>query len=308
MSQNYDSQADELPIKTRLADATVRRLFYGERAERVLLRLYERYGWRFALKGLPAHYSYPTPTWRIAERYGVVYRLDIATYGGWCVYSHWSSNWKIGQLLQPGQNMVDIGANQGEVALSCAKRVQPGGKVFAFEPNAPAYELLVANLELNPGLPCQPIPLALGATEGTAQLRLPDHRNNGTVTIDAPGVSFGGYIGMCHMETLDGYAERVSMPAIHLMKIDVEGYELAVLEGAMQCIDRWRPLLVLEVGDSLQRVHGRTANELVDWLVKRKYSVEDFHTGRKFGHGVNLDGCQTDVLCLPDGRKREGCP
>jgi FkbM family methyltransferase len=302
----HDSPRDELPLKTRLADATVRRLFFGERSERSLLRLHERHGWQFALKGLPAHYSYPTPTWRIAERNGIVYRLDIGTYGGWCVYGYRSSNWKIGKLLQPGQNMVDIGANLGEVALSCAKRVQPGGKVFAFEPNPAAYELLAANLELNSGLPCQPIPLALGAIEGTVQLRLPDHRNNGTVTIDASGISFGGYIGACSMETLDGYADRVSLPKIHLVKIDVEGYESAVLNGAKRCIDRWRPLLVLELVDSLQRVHGRTANDLAEWLREQNYAIEDFHTGRKVGGGMNLEGCQMDVLCLPDGRKREG--
>src|SRR5690348_15759402 len=51
--------------------------------------------------------------------------------------------------LKPGDTVLDIGANAGVYSLLASKKVGPKGKIYAFEPTAETYKLLVKNLTLN---------------------------------------------------------------------------------------------------------------------------------------------------------------
>jgi len=70
-------------------------------------------------------------------------------------------------------------------------------------------------------------------------------------------------------EVLDGYA----FDNVDIIKIDVEGYELLVLEGATDTIDRNRPIVQIECVEIQPRAFGRTMQELLDYFADRDYII-----------------------------------
>lgn len=134
--------------------------------------------------------------------------------------------------------VVDAGAYIGSHTLFLAGVC--GRRVHAFEPNPAAAEILRANLALNPGLDVVVHDVALGAWSGRGRLSVVDPTNLGTTSVRP--VDVGGKV---HIAPLD----RVVSERVALLKIDVEGMELAVLHGAQQVIARHRPLVYVEVID-----------------------------------------------------------
>jgi FkbM family methyltransferase len=138
---------------------------------------------------------------------------------------------------------VDAGAFIGTHSVYFARccDLQP---VIAFEANAHTFPLLQENLVANAvANVVTALNLALGAVNGTAVLRSWDARNRGTTQVDYATP------GDVRVTTID--EEVPKMLAEHervaLIKIDVEGAELEVLEGAAQTVEAHRPVLCVEV-------------------------------------------------------------
>ena len=160
--------------------------------------------------------------------------IALEAYGEWCE----------GELdlllprLRPGDVVVDAGANVGTHTLAFARAVGPTGAVWAFEPQRLVHQVLCANLALNEQFHVHARQEALGAQPGTAHIPVLDpaaYGNYGGVATTAEGESVP-------LRRIDDLA----LPACRLIKIDVEGHELAVLAGARETIARHRPLLYVE--------------------------------------------------------------
>jgi FkbM family methyltransferase len=133
---------------------------------------------------------------------------------------------------------VDVGAHVGNHALWLA--VVCGLEVHAFEPRPDVCRQLRANVELNQAA-VSVHELALGGKQGTAQ-----HVGKGQLAPEGP----------IAVMPLDSFA----LPDVSLVKIDVEGMEAEVLDGARETIARWRPLLYVEARDA--QAHRRIATVL----------------------------------------------
>lgn len=145
------------------------------------------------------------------------------------------------QLVQPGQIVVEIGANIGAHTLHLAKLVGPSGLVVALEPQRLLFYLLCANLALNEQFHVRAYGVAAGSSAGRTKLPLIDYQRDGNFG----GVSLtdaGGGEDV-PVVTLDGF---LTLPSLRLLKIDVEGMELEVLRGARQTIASHRPILYVE--------------------------------------------------------------
>jgi FkbM family methyltransferase len=142
-------------------------------------------------------------------------------------------------LLRPGDVVLDAGANIGALTLPFSHLVGEQGAVIAFEPQRPMFYLLCANVAINTIENVVAIQAALGAVPGTIRvpvLRPQAHLNFG-------GVSVGGDSGdPVRLRTIDSLA----IPNLRLIKIDVEGAELGVIQGAGETIRRLRPFLFVE--------------------------------------------------------------
>jgi FkbM family methyltransferase len=140
-------------------------------------------------------------------------------------------------LLRPGDIAVDVGANIGAMTVGLAERVGPKGRVHAFEPQGPIYEVLRANTAPFPNVTNHRA--AAGAAPGTIRVPPRDYDSVGNFG----GVALGGGEGdEVPVVTIDS----LNLPHLRLMKIDVEGMEIDVLRGAAQTIGRCQPALFVE--------------------------------------------------------------
>lgn len=131
---------------------------------------------------------------------------------------------------QPGWIVFDVGANTGVYAVQQARR---GAHVYAFEPNPDCYRRLQKSVRAN-NLESRVMAVncALGATAGSAELLVPE----GLTTMGSlrplwtPGA--GGIGPRVEVETVDRVVSTLGINRIDLLKVDVEGLELDVLQGA----------------------------------------------------------------------------
>jgi FkbM family methyltransferase len=147
----------------------------------------------------------------------------------------------LGAIVQSGDRVIDIGGNRGIYAYQLWKR---GASVEVFEPNPVCFQVLAqwaagkANVKVHP--------VALSSRAGSGNLHIP---------IDGSGVEHDASASLEHadfahardqlvpLQTLDSY----EFDGVSLIKIDVEGHEYSVIEGAEKTIESSRPALLVEI-------------------------------------------------------------
>jgi len=138
------------------------------------------------------------------------------------------------ELVRPGMNVWDVGANVGLFAFAAAGL---GARVVAVEADPWLAHLLQCSAHLN-GLPVTVVSAAAAAQPGSAALHIsPEGRASNSLVGDGPARSVTAI-------TLDGLLEN--FPAPDVLKIDVEGAEYAVLEGARRVLEH-KPVIFSEV-------------------------------------------------------------
>lgn len=149
-------------------------------------------------------------------------------------YGEWSGD-ECDKLISLGSGLcLDIGANIGFMSMALASRFS----VIAFEPQAELFNLLMENVS---GKPVECHNIALGSSNGVAHMprvRYGEKGNYGGVPIVRSGF---GTVSV-ELRTLDSFV----LEEVGLIKIDVEGYELEVLKGAVETIKRCNPILYVE--------------------------------------------------------------
>jgi FkbM family methyltransferase len=156
---------------------------------------------------------------------------------------------------RPGDVAVDVGGNVGEVAIVMSQRVGVDGRVFAFEPSPRIYAYLRGNLELNGCSNVAARNAALGAAAGV--VRMTDDRRDDMNHL----TSDGGIAVQC--STLDAEIPADLHPA--LIKVDVEGTELQVLQGGAATLRRTACVNCEMWASHFQR-HGYTMGALIGLL------------------------------------------
>jgi FkbM family methyltransferase len=201
------------------------------------------------------------------------------------------------RLLKPGDIAVDVGAHIGFFTIEMADIVGPGGRVFAFEPldtNAELLERSIAENRFEERVVFERA--AVGSKSGSATLTFPVETLN----------SGGAYLLRDGTAPLTGNLERkVAVVAldefklphpIRFIKMDVEGAEPHVLEGAKKVLEADRPFLLTELHPTqLQRASGVTPDEFLVRLRGLGYRAEDLH-------GQPIERAPADVVtivCVP---------
>jgi FkbM family methyltransferase len=142
--------------------------------------------------------------------------------------------------------MFDIGANIGYYTLLMASLVDGRGEVHAFEPWPEVFDWLAHNAELNHFRSLNLQKKAVSDTDGKQPLFLPSNRHWTNASL-VEGFTTQGSCFDIETVRLDTYCRTREIQHIDLVKIDVEGAELKVLQGMGELIDRWSPDIVCEV-------------------------------------------------------------
>ncbi len=171
--------------------------------------------------------------------------------------------------LPPGGVFIDVGANIGRLTMEAAVAVD-GLRVLAVEPVKSTYAALAANITRN----------GLNSRVATLRLALGAHTGRGAITADLGSanhlVTGSPSAGQEHIEiaTLDDLLTQHGLNRVDVIKCDVEGAELFVLEGAARTLEAFHPALLLEVEERWVTRYERSAIELFDFLLARGYSYE----------------------------------
>jgi FkbM family methyltransferase len=152
----------------------------------------------------------------------------------------------IRQVLEPGEVFWDIGANIGFFSLVAASVLNNTGRVAAFEPGELTFESLTKNIEINVFKNIDAFKLAVTDREGEATLYSSRDRADGLANIYAPKEG-QTQSQSCRTVFLDKFSPEMELKAPHFIKMDVEGAELAALQGAEEVIRRAQPLLLIEM-------------------------------------------------------------
>jgi FkbM family methyltransferase len=173
----------------------------------------------------------------------------------------------LAEKLAPGMQFVDAGAFLGYFTLAAAARVGRQGRVWAFEPCAESRRLLERSVRRNDLTNVTVVPRALGARAGEGRLTRPPNRSMARLMSPEAGRYETERVAVT---TLDAWcAETGARPDV--VKIDVEGRELELLEGAAETLRRDRPLLVIEAHRS--PFFAATPEDLIEWLRSASYRV-----------------------------------
>lgn len=168
-------------------------------------------------------------------------------------------------FLKPGMTVVDAGANIGLHTLFFAKRVGPEGRVYAFEPGQSAFDRLQSHIKRNQLTNVRCFNCALGAAEGVVSLTENSQDNSRNFVVD----DFPGKTGTenVSLRSLNQVLKEESVSRVDFLKIDVEGFEPQVLEGASSFLKRkCIRVLQLELDDSSLARSGYTADQVVSML------------------------------------------
>lgn len=165
------------------------------------------------------------------------------------------------QMVRPGQVVLEIGANIGAHTVFFSQQVGPSGQVIAFEPQRVVFQTLCANVALNSLTNVFAFQQAVGDKPGTIIVPPLDYSQDNNFG----GLALGGfeYGEQVQLVTVDGLA----LKRCHMVKIDVEGMERAVLGGAVETLTRLKPLLYVE-NDRVEK-----SDELVRFIDSLGYGM-----------------------------------
>jgi FkbM family methyltransferase len=196
----------------------------------------------------------------------------------WVETSHF--NW-MRDRLRPGMHFIDVGAATGTILLPILKQFGSSISAIAFEPRAVARDLLMSAIRRNGLSKVDVVAMACADAPGRATFHeLPDDdaipylsECSTLAPYDHPGVR-DTQVDVTTLDRQFGFFARLRMAGA-VVKIDVEGYETKVLEGAMKFLDRVRPSLAIDIHYNPSGDGKTTEADVRNLLTPLGYSFEN---------------------------------
>ena len=162
------------------------------------------------------------------------------------------------KLLQPGMNFFDAGAGEGLYTLFAARRVGDTGTVWGFEPSGREFDRLLENLRLNDIGNVHAFRIALADVDGQGELVVADAEHSGQNTLGAFAYEVAQELRKepVPLRRVDQVVSEHNITRLDVLKMDVEGAELRLIEGAHETLSQFRPVILFEALDAALRHQG----------------------------------------------------
>jgi len=195
------------------------------------------------------------------------------------------------KVLRSGDVAIDVGANIGALTVPMAKLVGEQGKVWAFEASDANLKLLYKNIEQNNLSKVEVLPFAASDKSGFLKV----DKQSALHAYSRRDINEGEFEVSCM--TID----ELKLAKVKLIKIDVDGHELQVLNGAVETIKRCRPIIYIENEIAEKR------EALVAWFIDHGYrlywhrpylfNIDNWRDDKK-----NIFGALVSIMnvCIPD--------
>ena len=208
------------------------------------------------------------------------------------------------RIVQPGDVVLDVGANIGAHTIWMARKTGLQGAVLAFEPQRLVFQALCANMALNSIVNAFCFNQAVGAEPGEIIVPVLDpNRMQNFGGLGLGTFNQGDPIPVIQLDT-------IPIGRCKLIKVDVEGMELGVLQGAQKLIERTKPVLYVENdrpdrSEELIKFIANMVNYDLYWHRPPLYNPNNFFKNPEnvFGDIVSLN-----MLCVPKGVEVVGLP
>jgi FkbM family methyltransferase len=202
------------------------------------------------------------------------------------------------RVLRPGDVFVDAGASIGLMSLFASQCVRDGGRVLSFEPLPRRYSQLVESIGLNGRRNISAFPFGLGAS--AQDLSIFTDRVSPSMVPQAGSTRSEN----ARVEALSDVLEREQVKSLRMIKIDVEGFELDVLQGCKSWLTgKEPPVVCVEYGvydgasaRLLAFLRALPGYRLYQLSGKKKYAskLDLVAPGQQFRSGDN-------IFCFPPG-------
>jgi FkbM family methyltransferase len=175
------------------------------------------------------------------------------------------------RLIAPGDFVLDVGANIGFITSLCSYKSGPQGKVWAFEPNPIVITRLTKNIQYNQYSNTTLYPFALSDSNKEGHLELPEtfSYNQGVAYVENGKHSENAI--KIDLRKLDDMIAPGTI--INVLKIDVEGHELAVLKGAEKTIQN------KQITNIVYEDHDPYPSEIAAFLANMGYTIYRIEKG-----------------------------
>lgn len=200
------------------------------------------------------------------------------------------------RLVSPGDTVIEAGAAGGLHTWLLSRLVGPDGAVHAFEPRPRAVRNLarLARLARWPNVRLHP--QALGGAPARDVITIP---RVGTRAQVGPANVAGRTVEI-EVTTVDRVVAAEGLERVDLLRVDVEGHEWALLDGAAATLERDHPTILCEIEDRHLERHGRTAQVVLDRFADLGYAPHVFHHGR-LHPSPHATVAHNDYVLLPPG-------
>jgi FkbM family methyltransferase len=211
------------------------------------------------------------------------------------------------RLLRPGMTVLDIGAHHGLYSLLAAKRVGRHGRVIAFEPSPRERRRFSKHMRLNRRRNVEVESCAVGNKPGEAELFLVDGFRDWGNSLRPPAVPEPTRKVNVQVRRLDDVLAERGIEHVDFLKLDAEGGELAVLQGARRLLQTApRPAILAEVEDIRTQPWGYQAREIMQLLARWNYRWFGLsEAGTLYPVSPDGDSYDANFVALPEERAAE---
>ena len=196
-----------------------------------------------------------------------------------------------------GTDVIEVGSNNGHFTIEFAELVGNKGRVFAFEPQRIIFQQLCCNLFLNGIDNVLAYQLAIGNESGVVKFEYADYLFRGSVNFGDVSVydeqkSKHKTFEEVKSDKLDSF----DFDEVKVIKIDVQGYESNVIDGAVKTINKHRPYIFIEIEEECLNKFDSSEKELTTKIEELGYVVKRFQVGIPYN---SSSGYCLDCVCIP---------
>ena len=183
---------------------------------------------------------------------------------------------KMHSYLKDGDTVIDIGANAGTSILWLHhQKPQKQLSFIAFEALPYNAEIISNHLSLNPSVKCKVVAKALGSEEGSIKFSTAGIGDGSAHAITDTIENSNREIVEVEMTTLDKYYNNNEQPVSAIL-IDVEGFGVEVLKGSLKTIEKYYPIIFIEIHDDKEKNGVTSILENLGYILKER--IVDVYT------------------------------